>query len=83
MIDRGRDLRKRQRDTGSERRKTDDGRRCFVASEAIKQSRDDSQGSAEREDVARVVVVANCENCVIERGRSIAKFGFDDRQVYR
>ena len=66
----------RRRGEGTEREAGDGGRR-FVASEPVEKSGEDGQRDADRRGVARIVVVADCQSEVIERGHGVAVFGLE------
>ena len=53
---------------GTEGEAGDSGRR-FVASEPVEKNGEDGQRDADRRGVARIVVVADCQSEVIERGQ--------------
>ena len=64
-------------------RETGDGGRRFVASEPVEKSGEDRQGDADNGGVARVVVVADRQSEVIERGQRVAVFGLKSGQTGR
>ena len=64
-------------------RETGDGGRRFVASEPVEEGGEDSQRDADRGGVARVVVVADRQSEVIERGQRVAVFGLESGQTDR
>ena len=77
--DRGGDFGDRRRRERTEREAGDGGRR-FVASEPVEKSGEDGQRDADRRGVARIVVAADCQSEVIERGRGVAVFGLKSCQ---
>ena len=72
--DRGGDFGDHRRGDGTEREPGDGGRR-FVASEPVEKSGEDGQRDADRGGVAGIVVVADRQSEVIERGQRVAVFG--------
>ena len=76
MSDRGGDFGDHRRRERTEREPGDEGRR-FVASEPVEKSGEDGQREADRGGVARIVVVADCQSEVIERGQRVAVFGLE------
>ena len=67
---------------GTDREPGDGGRR-FVAPEPVEKSGEDGQRDADRRGVARIVVVADRQSEVIERGRGGAVFGLKACQKRR
>ena len=82
MGDRGDDFGVRRRGQGTEREPSDGGRR-LVASEPVEKGCEDSQGVTDKGDVARVVVVADGQSLVIQRGRLVAVLGLELGQIAR
>ena len=80
VCDRGGDFGHRRRRERTEREPGDGGRR-FVASEPVEKSGDDGQRDADRRGVARIVVVADRQSDVIERGQRVTVFGFKSGQM--
>jgi hypothetical protein len=72
--DRGGDFGDRRRGKGTEGETGDCGRR-FVASEPVEKNGEAGQRDADRRGVARIVVVADRQREVIERGRRVAVVG--------
>ncbi len=60
-----------------------DGGRRFVASEPVEKGGEDREGDAHPGGVARVVVVADRQRDVIERGQRVAVFGLEAGQTVR
>ena len=56
---------------------TGDGGRRFVASEPVEKGGEGSQRAKDQGGVARVVVVADRQREVIERGQRVAVFGLE------
>jgi hypothetical protein len=56
-------------------REAGDGGRWFIASEPVEKNGEDGQRAADRRNVARIVVVADRQSEVIERGQRVAVFG--------
>jgi hypothetical protein len=80
--DRGRDFGDRRRRERTEREPGDGGRR-FVASEPVEKRRDDGEGAARPGGVAPVVVVADRQRDIVERGQRVAVFGLDEVYLAR
>ena len=60
-----------------------DGGRRFVASEPVEKSGEGCQRDADRGGVAAIVVVADRQSEVIERGQRVAVFGLKSCQTGR
>jgi hypothetical protein len=80
--DRGAELGESRRGEGTEC-ETGDGGCRFVASEPVENTGKDGQRDADRRGVARIVVVADCQSEVIERGQRVAVFGLGVGQTGR
>ena len=64
-------------------REPGNGGRWFVASEPVENNGEDGERDADRRGVARIVVVADRQREVIERGQRVAVFGFEEGQNVR
>ena len=71
-----------RRGEGAEGEAGDGGRR-FVASEPVEKGGEDSQRGTDQGGVARVVVVADRQREVIERGQRVAVLGLEAGQTGR
>jgi hypothetical protein len=80
--DRGGDFGDPRCGDGTEREAGDNGR-GLVASESVEKSGEDGQRGADRRGVARIVIVADRQSEVIERGHGAALFGLKPRQIER
>ena len=82
MGDRNVEFGDRRRGEGADGETSDDRRR-LVVSTPVKKPGQESQDDAELAGVAGVVVVADCQRAVVERGRMVSVFGLDSEQAHR